>query len=305
MSQKLAKRDFLNLRDFSRKEIEDFLSLAALYKRERRRHPLPLKGKTLGMIFEKNSTRTRVSFEVAMRELGGDAIALESQSIQLGRGESYADTARVLSRYVDILCLRTFEHARIEELAAFATVPVVNALTDRSHPCQLLADLLTVQESGLADWSRLAVAYVGDGNNLAHSWIEAALILGFSLRIATPPDDAVSSDYQAMAAQARSISISADPVQAVSGAQVVTTDTWFSMGQAVSDEKRARFAPFQVDEALMKRAHPAAIFLHCLPAHRGEEVTDAVMDGPQSRVFDEAENRLHVQKAVLTRLLNS
>lgn len=293
------KRDFLSLDALTRFELESLLDLSARYKKDRRKHPRPLKDCILGTIFEKSSTRTRVSFEVAMIELGGAAMSLDSQVMQIGRGETYADTARVLSRYVDFLCLRTFEHARLEELARFSRVPVINALTDRSHPCQLLADLLTVQEEGFGDWSTIKVAYVGDGNNMAHSWIEAAECLQFELVIATPPDFGVDPVYLERAVRAPTISLTTSPEEAVDGAHVVTTDTWFSMGQVVSDEKRAAFLPFQVNGALMKKARDRAIFLHCLPAHRGEEVTDEVMDGRQSRVFDEAENRIHAQKAVL------
>lgn len=297
------KKDFLTLAHCTAAEIEGLLDLAALYKRERRRHPKPLAGKILGMIFEKSSTRTRVSFEVAMLELGGMAIALDSHGTQLGRGESYADTARVLSRYLDFLCVRTFAHERLEELARFSTIPVINALTDLCHPCQVLADLLTIREHmGARRWQDLTVAYVGDGNNMAHSWIDAALALGFHLRVACPSGYGIAPDYLKKSRRVAHIHCGEDPARAVVGAHAVTTDTWFSMGQEVSQEKRQAFAPFQVNEALMAKADSAAVFLHCLPAHRGEEVSDAVIDGPRSLVFDEAENRLHVQKAVLVTL---
>jgi ornithine carbamoyltransferase len=255
------------------------------------------------MIFTKSSTRTRVSFEVGAAQLGGRGIFLSSRDIQLGRGEPIRDTARVLSRYLDMIVIRTFAHADVEELARYASIPIINGLTDLLHPCQILADLLTVRES-LGGWEGKAIAWVGDGNNMAHSWINAAGVLGFELRLACPagydPDADILKRNQALT----TISLHRDPREAVRGAHVVNTDVWASMGQEEEQKERARaFAGFCVDEALMALAAKGAIFLHCLPAHRGEEVTDAVIEGPQSRVFDEAENRLHAQKALMTMLV--
>lgn len=259
----------------------------------------PLAGRTLAMIFEKSSTRTRVSFDMAMRQLGGSVIVLDSGTTHLGRGETIADTARVLSRYVDALMLRTDDPAKLAQLSDYATVPVINGLTDASHPCQIMADLLTVIEAGKAlpgsQW-----AWLGDGNNVLHSIVEAAGLMKFAVSAAVPegydPDDAYIAVAQGLGAQ---IDVTRDPVAAVTGADVVVTDTWVSMGQDHADAKLAAMAPYQVTPELMAHAKPDAVFLHCLPAHRGEEVTDAVMDGPQSRVWDEAENRVHAQKSVL------
>ncbi len=297
------KRDFLALTDFSREQIEDVLELAGRLKRGAA-DGRPLAGRTLAMLFAKRSTRTRVSFEVGMYQLGGHALFLSSQDLQLGRGETIADTARVLSRYVDGIMIRTFEHREAEELARHADVPVINGLTDLLHPCQVLADLMTAREELTSDLSELKVAWIGDGNNMANSWLNAARVYGFELRLACPegydPDEAILE----AARRAARVSLVRDPAEAAEGATVVTTDVWASMGQEEEAEaRRAAFAGFSVTPELMKRASPGAIFLHCLPAHRGEEVDAAVIDGPRSRVWEEAENRLHVQKALLIRLI--
>jgi ornithine carbamoyltransferase len=250
------------------------------------------------MIFEKSSTRTRVSFDLAMRQLGGSAIVLEGSSSQLGRGETIADTARVLSRFADAIMIRTDHHQKAEELAQYATVPVINGLTDLSHPCQLLADMQTVIETR----ARLAGtrwAWLGDGNNVCNSLIEAAALMHFQLAVATPNRFEPDVGMCAMASTRDDIFFTEDPVEAIDGAEVVVTDTWVSMGQDDEEYRREAFARFRVDEAMLARAAPGATFLHCLPAHRGEEATDAVIDGPQSAVWDEAENRLHAQKALL------
>ena len=296
------KRDFLAVTDLSRDALLELLDLASRMKQGVYGNR-PLAGKTLAMIFTKSSTRTRVSFEVGTTQLGGHALFLSSRDIQLGRGEPIRDTARVLSRYVDGIMIRTFVHADVEELARFATVPVINGLTDYNHPCQILADLLTVYEN-LGDVSRRVVAWIGDGNNMAHSWIEAAAVLGFELRLACPegydPDPALLSE----ASRRARITLTRSPQEAARGADVVNTDVWASMGQEAEQELRvAAFKGFIVDEGLMAEAAPSAIFLHCLPAHRGEEVSEAVLEGPHSRVWDEAENRLHAQKALMAMLI--
>ena len=298
------KRDFLAVTDLSRDELLGLIDLASRMKSGQYRER-PLAGKALGMIFTKSSTRTRVSFEVGSTQLGGHALFLSSRDIQLGRGEPIRDTARVLSRYVDGIMIRTFAHADVEELARFATVPVINGLTDYNHPCQILADLLTVHEN-LGDLSRRVVAWIGDGNNMAHSWIEAAAVLGFELRLACPegydPDPTLLSE----ASQRTRITLTRSPQEAARGADVVNTDVWASMGQEAEQELRAAaFRGFIVDQGLMAGAAPSAIFLHCLPAHRGEEVSEAVLEGPQSRVWDEAENRLHAQKALMAILMGA
>ncbi len=259
----------------------------------------PLSGHVLAMIFEKNSTRTRVSFDMAMRQLGGSAIVMEAGGMQLGRGETIADTARVLSRMADAIMIRTDDHAKIEELAAHASVPVINGLTDQSHPCQIMADLLTVIERGHA-LPGLELAWLGDGNNVLHSLIEAAGLMKFTIRVAVPEGYEPDAGFVERAnAAGGTIRIVRDPREAVTGAQAVVTDCWVSMGQAGGEAKVAAMQPYQVDEALMASAAPGALFMHCLPAHRGEEVTDAVIDGVQSVVWDEAENRIHAQKSVL------
>ena len=259
----------------------------------------PLAGRTLAMVFEKSSTRTRVSFDMAMRQLGGTTIVMDAGSMQLGRGETVADTARVLSRYVDAIMVRTDDAAKLYELAEHATVPVINGLTDASHPCQIVADLTTVIEHGKA-LPGSVWAWLGDGNNVLHSIIEAAGLMKFTVRAACPEGHDPSDAYVSIAdAAGGHIDLLRDPVEAVTGADVVVTDTWISMGQDHAEAKIAAMMPYQVTPALMALAKPDALFLHCLPAHRGEEVVDAVIDGPQSVIWDEAENRLHAQKSVL------
>jgi len=260
----------------------------------------PLAGKTLAMMFERPSTRTRVSFELAARQLGGEVVVLDHTNTHLGRGETIADTARVLSRYADVIILRATDHAKLQEMAAHAGVPVINGLTDRSHPCQVMADVMTIEER-LGDIAGTTVAWSGDGNNMATSLIHAAVQFGFELRLACPKELPPSAAALAWAAERQGrILVGDDPVAAVSGADCVVTDTWVSMGdEAEEARRRALLEPYRVDAGLMAHAALHAIFLHCLPAHRGDEVTDEVMDGPQSAVWDEAENRLHAQKAIL------
>ncbi|MCY7338445.1 MAG: ornithine carbamoyltransferase [Sphingomonas bacterium] len=301
----MTVRRFLNLSDAGGEAIAAILGEALARKEARTGWPkgkvdadAPLAGVTLAMIFEKNSTRTRVSFEMAMRQLGGSVVVLDGASSQLGRGEPIADTARVLSRYVDAIMIRTDDHAKIEELADFATVPVINGLTDLSHPCQILADMQTVIERR-AKLAGSRWAWVGDGNNVCNSLIEAASLMHFGLAVITPNGFEPDASMVALASTRDDIYFGSDPREAVSGAEVVVTDTWTSMGQDEDEYRREAFAPFHVDEAMMALAAPDATFLHCLPAHRGEEVSAGVIDGPQSAVWDEAENRLHSQKALL------
>lgn len=299
---------FLDIRDLSRDTLLALLDEAARRKRARAGRPraaadadAPLAGHALAMVFEKPSTRTRVSFDIAMRQLGGAPLVFNANDMQLGRGETVADTARVLSRMVDAIMIRTFAHATIEELAKHAAVPVINGLTDHSHPCQIMADLLTLREHGKA-FQGLKVAWLGDVNNVTHSWIEAAALLGMHFVIAAPPGLKPHPDVMAFAsAQPGAIEITHDAEKAAEGADCVITDTWVSMHEDEAKHRAAleTFAPYQVNEALMAGAKPDAVFMHCLPAHRGEEVTDAVLDGPRSVVLDEAENRIHAQKAVL------
>lgn len=299
-------RHFLDLADAGGDAIAAMLNDAIDRKDARAGWPkgkvdadAPLAGRTLAMIFEKNSTRTRVSFDMAMRQLGGSTIVMDAGSMQLGRGESVADTARVLSRFVDAIMIRTDDHAKIAEMARYASVPVINGLTDHSHPCQIMADMLTVIERRKA-LAGTRWAWLGDGNNVLHSIIEAGSLLGFEVRAACPagyePSMAV---LEAALKRGMTVPILRDPIAAVQDADVVVTDTWISMGQAHADEKLAAMTPYQVNAALMAHAKPDAVFLHCLPAHRGEEATDEVLDGPQSAIWDEAENRLHAQKSVL------
>ena len=293
-------KHFLDFRDLTRDDITIILSEAMRRKLVRTHgEEQELFGKSLAMIFEKNSTRTRVSFEVAMRELGGNPIVLQKEDLQLGRGETVADTARVLSRYVHAMMLRAYHHNTLIELAEYASVPVINGLTDLLHPCQLLADAMTIEEK-LGNLAGKKVAWVGDGNNMANTWITLAEKIDFELVLACPatlpPNRAILHEAKAAGAK---VTLTTSPEEAVRGAHVVTTDTWVSMGDDDTLTRKQAFNGFQVNEALMALAEKDAIFLHCLPAHRGEEVSDAVLDGPQSCVWDEAENRLHVQKAIL------
>jgi ornithine carbamoyltransferase len=297
-------RDFLQIPDFSKDELLTLFDLAERM-RAGKYDRKPLAGKTLAMIFMKASTRTRVSFEVGTYQLGGHALFLSPRDVQLGRGEPIADTARVLSRYVDGIMIRTFAHQDIEELAKYADVPVINGLTDLVHPCQVLADLLTVRQHLKTPLEQLVVAWIGDGNNMANSWINASYRFGFELRIACPEGYEPADHLLDRARKAGSnITITRDPGEAAKGAHVVNTDVWASMGQEEEQKQRERaFRGFTVSEALMKKADKGAIFLHCLPAHRGEEVSAEVIEGAQSRVWDEAENRLHIQKAIMAALM--
>jgi ornithine carbamoyltransferase len=298
----MTPRHFLAIPDLTPSELSALFDLALAMKSGAHREK-PLAGKTLGMVFAKSSTRTRVSFEVGAFQLGGHALFLSSRDIQLGRGEPIRDTARVLSRYLDGIMIRTFDHADVEELARYASVPVINGLTDLLHPCQVLADLLTVRES-LGGWDGKVIAWVGDGNNMANSWLNAAGTLGFELRLACPTGYEPNGEILERNRAGATIVLTQDPREAVRGAHVVNTDVWASMGQEEEQAVRAKaFKGYIVDQQLMRLADPGAIFLHCLPAHRGEEVADDVIEGPQSRVWDEAENRLHVQKALMAVLM--
>jgi ornithine carbamoyltransferase len=304
----MSKRDFVSIHDLTAEEFSGLLRLAARVKADPASYRQGLAGKTLGMIFEKSSTRTRVSFEVGMFQLGGHALFLSSRDIQLGRGEPISDTAQVLSRYVDGVMARTFAHQTVLDLASYGTIPVINGLTDDLHPCQVMADLLTVQEA-FGETAGRKIAYVGDGNNMAHSLMFGAAKAGMDIAIASPAGYQVRPDYVEIArgdadAAGTAIELSDDPVAAVAGASVVYTDVWASMGQEEEAAARVRaFAGYTVDNLLMSGAAADAIFLHCLPAHRGEEVAAEVADGPQSRIFDQAENRLHAQKAIMLWLL--
>jgi ornithine carbamoyltransferase len=299
-------KHLLRLTDWTREELIDTIDLAKELKAKQAAgvaHPI-LAGKSLAMVFEKSSTRTRVSFEVGMTQLGGHAVMLSPEGTQIGRGEPLKDTARVLSRYVDAVMVRTFEHDKVEELARWSSVPIINGLTDLVHPCQLMADLLTISERR-GNLDDLVVTWIGDGNNMAHSWILAAQVFGFALRIAAPegyqPDPAVME----IALNAdTAVELVSDPLKAAEGAHVITTDVWASMGQEEEQAIREKaFAGYTVDAGVMAVADPDAIFLHCLPAHRGEEVSEEVLEGAQSAVWDEAENRLHAQKAILVKLV--
>ncbi len=298
------KKDFLTLSDLSRDEAASLLIRAAEFKAMRQggRAPEPLAGKSVAMIFLKSSTRTRVSFEVGIRELGGYPLILSKDGTQLSRGETWKDTARVLSGYVHGIVIRAFDHAEVEELARWATVPVINALTDRYHPCQVLADLFTLFEAGLLK-TGLRVAFIGDGNNnMVHSWINAATLFDLHLVVACPPP--YRPDPVLVAAAGPAVTVLEDPGQAAAGADVLYTDVWVSMGQ--EEEKAARvsaFRGYQINAELIARAKPTVAIMHCLPAHRGEEITEEALEGPHSLVFTQSENRLHVQKAILERLL--
>jgi ornithine carbamoyltransferase len=308
--ERRKKKDLVDVAAVSKAEIEHLLKLAATLKEKQRRgtlHPL-LPGKTLGLLFQKPSTRTRVSFEAGMNQLGGHALVLHMADIQLSRGESIADTARVLSRYLDGIVIRTYDHATVEEWASEATMPVINGLTDLSHPCQALSDLLTIQEhkGRLKD---LKIAYIGDGNNVANSLIEAAAKMGMTIALGCPagyqPDQHVVDLARVEAAKTGAvIEIGHDPHVAAKEADVIYTDVWISMGREREQARRLKvLAPYQVNSRLLHRAKPDAIVMHCLPAHRGEEITADVLDGPQSVIIDQAENRLHMQKAILVMLL--
>jgi ornithine carbamoyltransferase len=290
-------RHFLDLDRFDSGHLRGILDLGFAYKNGRRDRPLT--GKTLAMIFEKPSTRTRVSFEIAMRQLGGDTVFLNTADSQLGRGETLADTARVLSRYVDAIMIRTDQPQKLDDLARHASIPVINGLTDASHPCQLMADVMTLQEKKGPVAGKI-VAWSGDGNNVATSWIHAAVRFGFALRLACPQELRPAPQLVDWARrEGGRIELVSEPREAVADADCVVTDTWTSMGARPSADRYALLAPYQVDQALMAWAKPDAIFMHCLPVKRGEEVTAAVVDGPQSAVWDEAENRLHAQKGIL------
>jgi len=300
------KRDFLDLDQISAAELRNILELAKDIKNARAGMPkgavdegAPLDGHVLAAIFEEASTRTRVSFDVGMRQLGGATLTLSGKDMQLGRGETITDTAQVLSRFVDVIVIRTLSHAYLLELAEYASVPVINGLTERSHPCQLMADIMTIEEHrGPVEGKQMV--WSGDGNNVATSLVHAAVQFGFSLKVASPKGYELDADVLAWAlAQGGDVSITHDPIAAAEGADCVFADTWVSLGDDDRDERLQALGPYQVNEALMARAKSDALFLHCLPAHRGEEVTDAVIDGPQSVVWDEAENRLHAQKAIL------
>ncbi|WP_240689453.1 ornithine carbamoyltransferase [Ammoniphilus sp. YIM 78166] len=307
---KLKGRDFLCLADFSAEELTYLLDLAAEIKAMQKEGIAyqPLKGKTLGMIFEKASTRTRVSFEVGMYQLGGQGMFFSSRDMQIGRGEPIADTAQVLARYLDGIMIRTFEHEKVEELAKYASIPVINGLTDKFHPCQIMADFQTIIEQK-GQLKGLKLAYVGDGNNMAHSLLNGCTKLGVDVAIASPQGYMPAEDVVAAAKGFATISgskvlITDNPVEAVAGADIIYTDVWASMGQEAEQEKRVKaFAGFQVNEELVKHADNEYIFMHCLPAHRGEEVSAGVIDGKHSVIFDEAENRLHAQKAIMAAIM--
>ena len=295
-------RHFLAIPDFTRAELDQLFELAESM-RSGAYTKKPLAGKSLAMIFLKSSTRTRVSFEAGTFQLGGHALFLSSRDVQIGRGEPVPDTARVLSRYVDGIMIRTFAHSDVEQLAQYSRVPVINGLTDLLHPCQVLADVLTIRQR-LGSYEGKKVAWIGDGNNMANSWINAAYRLGFELSLACPEGYDPNPEILERGRREGNVTLVRDPNEAAAGAHVVNTDVWASMGQEEEQKEREKaFAGYTVDARLMKRAANDAIFLHCLPAHRGEEVTADVIDGPQSYVWDEAENRLHIQKAIMAALI--
>ena len=301
MNLVMHKRDFLSIVDFSSDELTELLNRARRLKVGEDHSRLT--GKSLAMIFRKSSTRTRISFEVGMTQLGGHALFISDHDSQIGRGEPIHDTAKVLSRYVDGIMIRTFGHEEVEELSRHSSVPVINGLSDLLHPCQVVADLQTVAEEFGPNYPERTVAWIGDGNNMANSWLNAAYRLGFSVRLACPEGYDPDPSIFKRAEETADILLTRDPFEAVQGADVVTTDVWASMGQEEeARERMGAFAGFSVDDALMGQAIPDAIFLHCLPAHRGEEVSSSVIDGTQSRIFNEAENRLHAQKAILLEL---
>ena len=301
MSFVMHKRDFLSIVDFSSDELTELLNRARRLKVGEDHSQLT--GKSLAMVFRKSSTRTRISFEVGMTQLGGHALFISDHDSQIGRGEPIHDTAKVLSRYVDGIMIRTFGHEEVEELSRHSSVPVINGLSDLLHPCQVVADLQTVAEEFGPNYPERTVAWIGDGNNMANSWLNAAYRLGFSVRLACPEGYDPDPSIFKRAEETADILLTRDPFEAVQGADVVTTDVWASMGQEEeARERMGAFAGFSVDDALMGQAIPDAIFLHCLPAHRGEEVSSSVIDGTQSRIFNEAENRLHAQKAILLEL---
>jgi len=300
-------RHFLELDQIDAAVLRDILDLGLAFKNGEpmRTGDRPLEGKSLAMIFEKPSTRTRVSFEVGMTQLGGKAVVLTPTEMQIGRGETIADTARVLSRYVDAIMMRTNSPEKLSELARHATVPVINGLTDHSHPCQLMADIMTYEEHRGPIKGR-SVAWTGDGNNVACTWIQAAVRFGFTIRLACPPDLMAPAAIVGWArAEGAAVFETEDPREAVEGADCVVTDTWVSMGDQPGEHRHNLLSPYQVDDSLMALAKPDALFMHCLPAHRGEEVTASVLDGPQSVVWDEAANRLHAQKGILTWCMDS
>jgi ornithine carbamoyltransferase len=299
-------RHFLDLIDIAPNELRGIIEDSRAMKAHARDSKIPpMAGKMLAMVFDKPSTRTRVSFDVAMRQLGGQTIVLTGQEMQIGRGETVADTARVLSRYVDAIMIRTLEHGMLTELAQYATVPVINGLTRRSHPCQIMADVMTFEEH-VGPIRGCKVAWTGDANNVLTSWMHAARQFDFELAVATPPELAPKRKVMEWAgASGARIEIGHDPEAAVAGADAIVTDTWVSMGDKDGARRHNLLRPYQVNSALMAKANSNAIFLHCLPAHRGDEVTDEVIDGPQSAVFDEAENRLHAQKGILAWCFNA
>jgi ornithine carbamoyltransferase len=310
MSNRQTLRHFIDIDALDARVLRSIIDAAHAMKKAGKRTPTHLtprdiRDQVLGLIFEKPSTRTRISFDVAMRQLGGQTITLNHMDLQLGRGESISDTARVISRYIDVVMIRANAHTTVDELALHATIPVINGLTEKSHPCQIMADVMTFEERQGPIKGR-TIAWLGDGNNVAVSWMHAAVKFGFRLTIACPPTLAPAEEAMAwVKAEGGNVEIMDDPATAVRGADCVVTDTWVSMGQTDAAKRKKLLRPYAVDAALMAKAHKKAIFMHCLPAYRGHEVSADVIDGPQSVVFDEAENRLHVQKAILAWCLGS